>query len=210
MVFYVLQKLRYVTPVHESVMHGDGKRKIISSVFLCQLSRGNTGNGVSGSDRTGMFHFGKCEPRQCRIADDIRSPCVFGNGQTAPFFHSLYFFFRIPDKNVDVGMIFEKAESESTVFSSDGGRYMYGIVLYELPVFCSEPEGFRFIDAFQQEMYGREEEGTSVCFDMFVGLSKVYECGDSEKRIVESGKEFEMLPAVPMSDVDGLFHGLIY
>ena len=46
-------------------------------------------------------------------------------------------------------MIFEKAESESTVFSSDGGRYMYGIVLYELPVFCSEPEGFRFIDAFQ-------------------------------------------------------------
>ena len=87
---------------------------------------------------------------------------------------------------------------------------MYGIVLYELPVFCSEPEGFRFIDAFQQEMYGREEEGTSVCFDMFVGLSKVYECGDSEKRIVESGKEFEMLPAVPMGDVDGLFHGLIY
>lgn len=78
-------------------------------------------------------------------------------------------------------MIFEKAESESTVFSSDGRRYMYGIVLYELPVFCSEPEGFRFIDAFQQEMYGREEEGTSVCFDMFVGLSKVYECGDSEK-----------------------------
>ena len=59
-------------------------------------------------------------------------------------------------------MIFEKAESESTVFSSDGGRYMYGIVLYELPVFCSEPEGFRFIDAFQQEMYGREEEGASV------------------------------------------------
>ena len=55
-----------------------------------------------------------------------------------------------------------------------------------------------------------EEEGTSVCFDMFVGLSKVYECGDSEKRIVELGKEFEMLPAVPMGDVDGLFHGLIY
>ncbi len=46
-------------------------------------------------------------------------------------------------------MIFEKAEPESTVFSSDGRRYMYGIVLYELPVFCSEPEGFRFIDAFQ-------------------------------------------------------------
>ena len=42
---------------------------------------------------------------------------------------------------------------------------------------------------------------------MFVGFSKVYECGDSEKRIVESGKEFEMLPAVPMGDVDGLFHG---
>ena len=91
-------------------------------------------------------------------------------------------------------MIFEKAESESTVFSSD-------IVLYELPVFCSEPEGFRFIDAFQQEMYGREEEGASVCFDMFVGFSKVYECGDSEKRIVELGKEFEMLPAVPMIDI---------
>ena len=41
-------------------------------------------------------------------------------------------------------MIFEKAEPESTVFSSDGRRYMYGIVLYELPVFCSEPEGFCF------------------------------------------------------------------
>ena len=104
-------------------------------------------------------------------------------------------------------MIFEKAEPESTVFSSDGRRYVYGIVPYGLPVFCSEPEGFRFIDAFQQEMYGREEERTSVCFDMFVGFSKVYEGGDSEKRIVESGKEFEMLPAVPMGDVDGLFHG---
>ena len=46
-------------------------------------------------------------------------------------------------------MIFEKAEPESTVFSSDGRRYVYGIVPYGLPVFCSEPEGFRFIDAFQ-------------------------------------------------------------
>lgn len=91
-------------------------------------------------------------------------------------------------------MIFEKAESESTVFSSDGGRYMYGIVLYELPVFCSEPEGFRFIDAFQQEMYGREEEGTSVCFDMFVGLSKVYECGDSEKKDRRIGKRIRNAP----------------
>ena len=107
-------------------------------------------------------------------------------------------------------MIFEKAESESTVFSSDGRRYMYGIVLYELPVFCSEPEGFRFIDAFQQEMYGREEEGTSVCFDMFVGFSKVYECGDSKKDRRIGKKNSEMLPAVPMGDVDGLFHGLIY
>ena len=122
-------------------------------------------------------------------------------------FHSFYFFFRIPYKNVDVVMVLEKAEPESSVFSSNGGRYVYGVVPHGLPVFYPEPEGFRFIGAFQQEMYGREEEGALVCFDMFVGFSEVYECGDSEKRIVEPGKEFEMLPAVPMGNVDALFHG---
>ena len=91
-------------------------------------------------------------------------------------------------------MIFEKAESESTVFSSDGRRYMYGIVLYELPRLLFGAGRLRFIDAFQQEMYGREEEGTSVCFDMFVGFSKVYECGDSEKRDRRIGKRIRNAP----------------
>ena len=67
--------------------------------------------------------------------------------------------------------------------------------------------GFRFVAHFSGNVRTRGRRGVGVCFDMFVGFSEVYEVVIPEKGSSNREKNSEMLPAVPMGDVDALFHG---
>lgn len=203
--FQLLDKFSHITPVHESMVDGNGNRKQVLAILRYQLSGGNARNGIAPAKRDCVLHFRECEPRESRITNQILTPRIVGESEPAAVLHSLHLFIGVLRKYGKIRIVFEEAETECPVIPSYGRRHVNRVVLHDIPIFDAQLESLCLVYASQQEMHRIQEEGFLFRLASLADICEIHQSGDPEKGVVKGGEELEMLSPVPFSKSTNCF-----